>query len=145
MFFRFLILEFLIFGMAHSLFAQNGKKNSVIVVANKGSELTDIDMVRLKKIYLGKLKSLPSGEKIMPIDQKGKKIRDIFYKKVVGKPDNEIKAYWAKLIFTGRGNAPRQLQNDRDVIDLVKREQTAIGYISSEHADSNVKVIMRIP
>jgi len=36
--------------------------------------------------------------------------RDDFYNKVTGKSAAQMKAYWSKIIFTGKANHPRKLQ-----------------------------------
>jgi hypothetical protein len=63
----------------------------------------------LQDIFLGKTARFPDGSQAVPVDQsEGTIVRDEFYNKLVGKSAAQMKAYWSKIIFTGRGQPPRR-------------------------------------
>lgn len=117
----------------------------LVVVAAKDSTLKELSKSQIQKIYLGKVKTLPSGDAIVPLDQNNEKLKRKFYSKVIGKNGSALKAYWARLIFTGRGQPPQQLIDDNDVINFVKEEKTSIGYISLSSVDDSLIILYKVP
>jgi ABC-type phosphate transport system substrate-binding protein len=62
----------------------------------------------------------------------------------VGKSVAEVNAYWAKLLFTGRASPPRSLTDSETVLQVVRENRNAIGYIESEYADDTVRVVGKV-
>jgi len=113
----------------------------VAVIVNPGNSatLSDSDISRL---FLGKLKKFPSGTKAVPVNLKfGSATRNEFEKKVLKKSSSQIKAYWSKLVFSGKGKPPKELGSDADILALVASEANAVGYIDAASVTDKVKVI----
>lgn len=130
-------LSALLFSLAASTsFAET----SVIVSANNPNAAIDQNLI--SKIFLGKTKKFPDGTQALPVDQdEGSSVRDEFNKTVLGKSDSQLKSYWSRLIFTGKGTPPSQSGNDAEVKGLVANNPNLIGYIDSASVDSSVKVV----
>jgi len=114
-----------------------------IVNVNNTSQLSENDISRL---FLGKLKQDEKGNKIEPVNHKfGSKVRDEFEAKALGKSSKQIKAYWSKRVFSGKGKPPKELLNDQEVIAIVSNNKNTIGYIdaNSFNENKNIKVIKR--
>jgi len=90
---------------------------------------------------LGKSKKFPGGSLALPIDIKSGDVKAEFTRKVLGKSESQIKAYWSKLLFTGKGRAPQVVDSDADVLDLVSSNPSIIGYVNENSVKDNVKVI----
>ena len=56
-----------------------------------------------------------------------------------------MKAYWSRLIFTGKGIPPPIAESTEDVIDMISEELNYIGYVNAEDTDNNVKVLLTLP
>ena len=73
---------------------------SVIVHPSNGSSF---DTSTINRIFTGKEKSFSNGNKAIPVSQEpGNPITDEFNSKALNKSSAQLKAYWSKLIFTGR-------------------------------------------
>ena len=93
-------------------------------------------------IFLGKLTKLPDGTRVTVIEHKdGDPVKDEFYEKVVGKTPSQLKAYWAKLVFTGEGVPPKEYAGDKSVLERVAATPGGIGYVSDKPGDNSVKVL----
>jgi ABC-type phosphate transport system substrate-binding protein len=115
-------------------------ETSVIVSSNNGN--ASIDKNTISKIFLGKSKSFPDGSQALPIDQnEGTTAREAFNSNILGKSASQLKSYWSRLIFTGKGTPPKQSGNDSDVKALVSNNPNMIGYIDSSAVDGSVKVV----
>jgi ABC-type phosphate transport system substrate-binding protein len=111
----------------------------IISSANSNASIASGDIT---KIFLGKSKKFPDGSQAVPIDQDdGTPARDAFNEKVLGKSDSQLKSYWSRLIFTGKGTPPKQSGSDADVKALIAKNPNMIGYIDASAVDGSVKVV----
>jgi ABC-type phosphate transport system substrate-binding protein len=117
-------------------------ETAVIVSASNGN--TSIDKTTVSKIFLGKSKSFPDGSQAVPVDQgDGSTIRNLFNSQILGKSDSQLKSYWSRLIFTGKGTPPKQVGNEGEVKKLVANNPNTIGYIDASTVDNSVKVLYK--
>ena len=86
--------------------------------------------------YLGKTKT-PT-----PINFTEKNaLRDEFYARACKKDPVQVQAMWGKLIFTGTGTPPAEVDSAAAMKKAVAADPNAIGYIDRKDADASVKVI----
>lgn len=112
---------------------------AVIVNPANGDTITKDD---IQKIYLAKTKTFPGGKTANAVDQaEGSKIRVDFLTKVIDKDEAQMKSYWSRLIFTGKGVPPQVVASDADVKAIVKKDPNAIGFIDVVSVDDGVKVV----
>lgn len=113
-----------------------------IVVIVHPSNASDLDKNIVKKIYLGKTKSFSNGKKVQPFDlQNGSDTRNSFLQALLSKSGSQYKAYWSKLLFTGKGKPPAEKSSEEDIVNEVAGNPSAIGYIDSSKVTDAVKVI----
>lgn len=114
----------------------------VTVIANKSLSIDNISSKQAKKLWLGKLKKL-GGTNVVVVDQTfGSKVFDDFYSKIVKKKPRQLKAYWAKITFTGKGFPPKQLKDDTAIINWVAQNPGALGYVDSSAVNDTVKSLL---
>jgi ABC-type phosphate transport system substrate-binding protein len=112
----------------------------VVVVVSAKSPLKELSLDQLSGIFLGKIAVLPNGMRISPIDQsEGVATRDTFYTQYIGKSPTQVRAYWSKLIFSGRGQPPRSAHDDETVKRLLAEHPDWIGYIDRSALDGSVR------
>jgi ABC-type phosphate transport system substrate-binding protein len=129
-------------GLTLSLCASVSLADVVAVVSSK-SPVTAISKNQVVDIFLGRANRFPDGEEAQPIDQaEGSAARDEFYARFAGKSAAQIKAHWAKIIFTGRGHPPANVSNSIEVKKLVIKNPRAIGYIEKSTVDGSVRVLL---
>jgi hypothetical protein len=113
----------------------------VIVNSNNNASISDNEISRL---FLGKLKKYANGEKASPINQKfGSKVRKEFEQKVLKKRASQVKAYWSKQIFSGKGKPPKELSSDKEILTQVASNKAAIAYIDAASVNGSVKVVRK--
>lgn len=115
----------------------------VKVIVNSSVRVT-VTMQDIEDIFLGKQTTLPGGIKVAPVDQ-AEDIRNEFYKKIAKKDPAQLKAYWSRLIFTGKGMPPKELASDAEVIRYVANNPGAIGYVSGNAQLRGVNVVLTAP
>lgn len=116
--------------------------DDVVAVVSARSPVTALNAAQVADIFLGKTNRFPDGSPAVPIDlPEESPARDRFYAEYTGKSPAQVKAYWSKIIFTGRGQPPRQASNGAEAKKLVADNPSAIAYIDSRLVDSSVRVL----
>ena len=114
---------------------------NVAVIVNSGNSAA-IDEGDISRIFLGKVKNFSSGEKVTLINlEYNQPTREEFEQKVLNKSASQVKAYWSKLMFSGKGKPPKELATDKDILAFVAANPGAIGYVAEGSVDGSVKVV----
>jgi ABC-type phosphate transport system substrate-binding protein len=115
----------------------------LVVIVSARSPLAALKQDQVADIFLGQVAALPEAGEIKALDQQiGSRERDEFYLKVAAKTPPLLKAYWSKMIFTGRGHPPRQVPGNLAVRKLVAENPALIGYIDRSALDASVKPVL---
>jgi ABC-type phosphate transport system substrate-binding protein len=115
----------------------------VIVSARSPVEAMRADQVAA--IFLGQAPRFPNGAVATALDQPlGSPERDGFYLRVAGKTPALLKAHWSKMVFTGRGQPPRELAGSAAVRKAVAEDPALIGYIEREALDPSVRQVLLV-
>lgn len=112
-----------------------------VVVVGSNSSISTTTKSDIVKVFLGKKKEL-GGVKVIPIDQsQDSAARMSFYEDTVKKSEAQLKSYWSRLIFTGKGQAPQEVGSGSEVKSMISSNPNIIGYIDESNVDGSVKVI----
>lgn len=118
----------------------------VAIVVSPDSPIASLTREDVEKIFLGKTKKFPDGSSAMPLDLgEGNAVREEFYSKVINKTASQLNSYWSRLIFTGKGQPPRSVEDADELLDEVGDEVEAVGYVDASLVDDRVKVVLTIP
>jgi ABC-type phosphate transport system substrate-binding protein len=129
-------------GLALSLNAGRAGAEVVAVVSARNPVAT-MSKNEIVDIFLGKTSRFPDGSAALPIDQAERSpVRDEFYLRFAGKSAAQLKAHWSKIIFTGRGQPPREVADGVEVKRYLAQNPRAIGYIDEKQVDASVKVLL---
>jgi ABC-type phosphate transport system substrate-binding protein len=114
----------------------------VVVVVSVKSPITALSKSQVADLFSGKTNRFPNGIQAIPVDQaEGSRTRDEFYMKIAGKTAAQIKAYWSRIIFTGRGQPPKSVANSIEMKKRLVENPAAIGYIEDTMVDESVRVL----
>ena len=115
----------------------------VVAVVGARSPITNLSKNEVMAIFLGKRTRFPDGSSAVPIDQsEGSAAREEFYSQYADMSAAQIKAFWSKIIFTGRGQPPKAVANAEEAKKLVATNPNAITYIDRTMLDTSVKVVL---
>lgn len=123
-----------------ALLSATAASTEIVVVVNPKNPASRMFSDQASQFFLGK------SNMFVPLDQAEKSpIRAEFYQKLSGKDISQVKAAWAKIIFTGKGVMPAELHSTAEVKKAVAADLNAIGYIEKSAVDDSVKVILTLP
>lgn len=117
----------------------------MVVIVSARSPVASLRPDQVADIFLGQAGHFPGGGEAVALDLGlGSPLRDEFYAKVASKSPALLKAYWTKMIFTGRGRPPREAPNSAAVRKQVADNPALIGYIDRAALDSSVRAVLVI-
>ncbi len=117
----------------------------VALVVSSKSTVSALTADQAADIFLGRATSFPGGESAVPLDQsESSTVRAEFYTKAAGKTAAQLKAFWSKQIFTGKGRPPKEVPDSQAVRQLVASNPNMVGYIDKSAVDASVKVVLNI-
>jgi hypothetical protein len=110
----------------------------IVVIVNPKNPATRMFSEQAAQFFVGK------SSLFTPVEHTEGPLRNEFSQKVLGKDTSQVKAAWSKLVFTGKGNAPKEFASSADVKKAVAADVNAIGYIEKSAVDDSVKVILTV-
>lgn len=113
----------------------------IAVVVSKSSPVNKLTKDQVQDIFLSKKTSYPDGGSAVPLDNKESDVRDKFYDSVLEKTSAQVKSYWSKVIFTGKGTPPKEFDNSTEIKKIVASNPATIGYIDKSKVDASVKIV----
>jgi ABC-type phosphate transport system substrate-binding protein len=121
--------------MIFAVLAAGVRAEDIVVIVNPAAK--PVSKEQIADVYLGR------SAELTPIDQTvGSSIYVQFYKKATGRDAAQIKAIWSRILFTGRGQPPKQLPDSAAVKKSVAANPNAVGYIEKSAVDATVKVAL---
>jgi ABC-type phosphate transport system substrate-binding protein len=117
--------------------AAQAAEPEVVVIGNPAAQTLTKEQVA--DLFLGK----NQGMKLLDLPNSAP-VKAEFYQKVSGHDLSQVKATWARLIFTGKAQAPKEVADAAAVKKAVAADPKALGYIQKSEVDSSVKVLLTL-
>jgi ABC-type phosphate transport system substrate-binding protein len=124
-------------GLTFTAAFQQARADVVVIVSAHST--ANITAKEISRVYLGEHNTMTPVDIANPSPA-----RREFYAKVIGKDEAQVKARWSKLVFTGKGSAPKELPTGADVVKAVAADPNAIGYVDSSFVNLTVKIILKV-
>ncbi|HET8731077.1 MAG TPA: hypothetical protein VFM34_08220 [Moraxellaceae bacterium] len=132
---RFLLM------MSWLCLATTALADDVVVIVNPANTVI-LSQKDIANIFLGKTSSFPDGKPAKALSlQDGSPVRDDFNRKFLKKTNQQLDAYWASLIFTGRVTPPRQVATEAEMRALVEANRDFIGFVRESTAGDKVRTV----
>jgi ABC-type phosphate transport system substrate-binding protein len=126
---------FILFLWSIALLPAAASSAAVKVVVHGSNPVTAITKAKTADLFLKRVTRWDNGRVVTPVDLSEKSpARAAFSRELMGKEVAWVKSYWQKMIFSGRATPPVELSSDAEVLDLVRGNQDAIGYVSETAA-----------
>jgi ABC-type phosphate transport system substrate-binding protein len=127
------------------LLAAGAARAELVVIVSSKNPLKAISAEQVANLFLGKAAEFPGGARAVPLDQsEGSPLRDAFYQKTSGMAPVQMKTYWARMLFTGRGQPPVESGDSGAIRRLVADNPDLVGYIDRSALDSSVHAVLTL-
>ena len=118
----------------------------VYVIVSAQSPVRSLAQKDVLALYTGRTRTVPGGDVTTPLDQqRDGPARADFYQALTGMDIARINSYWARLHFTGQVQPPQAVGDDTAVIQRLRADPGAIGYVVHEPQNPAVRVVLRLP
>ncbi len=113
----------------------------IVVIVHPSNDST-ITPKTIENIYLGKTRKFPNGQKAVPISLLRSADETVaFTEFYLQKTGNQLRSYWARMLFAGEGSPPIEYEDSEAIKKLVASNPEYIGFISADTVDNSVKVV----
>lgn len=119
----------------------------VLVVASPQSPLVGISPTEVKSLFLGN--PIQGGNlDFRPLDRmalEANSLKSSFLDRVMMMKPGEMKAYWSRKIFTGRGTPPPEAKTIEQVREWLSKEPLIVTYVTKEEFDpKSMKLLLEV-
>jgi len=140
------LLLALCLGPALALVPNAAPAAELAVIVSARSNISMLSADQVAEIFLFQTNRFPNGNEVVPIDQDlGSPLRNEFYSKVTHRTPALVKAHWARLIFTGRGQPPAEVDGNAAMRRMIAENPGMIGYVERTALDSSVRAVLIVP
>lgn len=122
--------------------ANESLNDDIVVIVSSLSAVKALTRSHVEAIFLGRMQQFPNGHSAVPIDQaEDSAVREHFNLGVLGRTAAQMRIYWSRILFTGRGRPPRSVASNEDMLQAVAADVQAIGYIERRFVNDSVVVV----
>ena len=133
----------LLAAVAMAMLAATACASGLVAIVSNRIPVAAMRPDQVAAIFLGQCARFPDGRAAVALDQPaGSRLRDQFYDRVAGKSPALLRAYWSKMVFTGRGQPPREARDSVAVRNAVAGNPSLIGYIDASALDASVRPVL---
>lgn len=132
-------------GLLAGLTVQSFAYAEHVIVVSAKSNVSSLSKEQVADIYLGNAKEFPGGGQALPLLLASGATRAEFFEKILGKNEAQAKAIWSRLVFSGKGSAPREMPDSAEVVKLISANPNCIGLIEKSAVNASVKVVLSNP
>jgi hypothetical protein len=116
---------------------------NLVFVANINSAI-EPDELDMQAIMRGSQGNWPNGSPIVLVlpGKKAETYEQVSHH-IFGETGVMMQRRWLKLVFSGRGNPPRYVDSEKEIVDLVLNTPGAAAVIRAQYHDSLTKLLVR--
>ena len=105
---------------------------AIAIVTRAGGPIVELDHAELSRLALGQQKTLDDGTPVRFADLAPGPVRERFYRQVAQRNPAQMRAYWSRIVFTGRGSPPPAARSGQQLREWLARDASLIGYLPYE-------------
>jgi len=116
--------------------------NTLTVVANEKGAPAEIKMSELKSVLMGEKQRWSNGKKVViALMKTSTPLGTIVSKKIYDMSGDEVKGFWLKISFAGKGDVPKFCNTPEELLAYVSENEGAIGILDKMTDTHDVKVV----
>lgn len=119
-------------------------EDSIVVVVSASSPVQQLSRANINALYLGTLASNEVAHQLRPLDLEDGSARDSFYSYLANRSRNQLRAYWSRMVFTGRGKPPRAYTLEA-VRQALQTDPSVIAYLPRSELNDDMRALLTLP
>lgn len=115
----------------------------VYVVVHEDNPVRSLTHKNVVDIFMGRSRAFSNGQYALPFDlPRDSAGRQLFYQLLTGLSLAQVNSYWSRLMFTGQTMPPVPLPGEAVMLDVIRQNPGAIGYVTSEPTGKGVRIVL---
>jgi hypothetical protein len=115
----------------------------IYIIVQAGNPLRSLTQKEAVDLFMGRSRAFANGDFALVFDlPRDSPQRSAFYLALTGMNQAQVNSYWSRLMFSGQSMPPQPLPDETAMIDIVKRNPSAIGWLSKEPTDKQVRTVL---
>lgn len=112
------------------------------IIVHPDNPAAAVDAARLRDAYLKKTAEWNDGRAIRAIDLSPRHgVRELFGRRVLKKTPTQLRYYWNRQVFSGKGVPPTQVDSPKAAVEYVMSHPGAVAYVPIDVDPGEAKVI----
>lgn len=117
----------------------------IYVIVNATNAIRPLSNKETIDLFMGRTRTYPNGDYVLACDlPRDHASRVTFYRALTGMTQAQLNSYWSRLMFTGQVMPPQTIGSEAAMLEMVKRNPGAIGYMGQEPQDKGVRVVLTV-
>lgn len=117
--------------------------SDIAVVVNIENSVQELTPKQISDIFLGRRRTFPSGDPVLVLErERNSPLRKNFFQSLNGMTLKRLNAYWARLQFSGEVQPPPVLPDNESLLQTIRDNPDAIGYVDATYVDDSVKIVL---
>lgn len=128
------------------LLAQDTLAGEMAVIVHPATNVRSVTQEEVANYFLLPGLKWADGAPVRAFDLRNPpSVRSDFYQTISGKTLPNLRIYWARLIFTGQGYPPKELESVTEILMKVSETPGAIAYVPAQYVHSGVRILLIVP
>jgi hypothetical protein len=113
------------------------------LVVQAGNPQPALTQKQALDLFMGRSRSFANGEFALVFDlPRDSPQRAAFYLALTGMGPAQVNSYWSRLMFSGQSMPPQPLPDEAAMVDIVKRNPSALGWLTREPTDRQLRTVL---
>lgn len=115
------------------------------VLINDDVESKAIDSTFLSQVFAMQIRKWPNGVAIhvYTLPTNSQQHRQFVIEKLKIQT-HQLDRIWNRMLFTGTGKAPTVVNTEREMVEVIRSQPGAVGYVSREYPAEGVRVLEEV-
>jgi hypothetical protein len=126
------------------LLAQAHAEDNIVVVVSASSPVQQLSRANISALYFGTLADNEVADQLRPLDLEDGAARDSFYSYLANRSRNQLRAYWSRMVFTGKGKPPRAYTLEA-IRQALRTDPRVIAYLPRGELNDDMRALLTLP
>lgn len=115
------------------------------VVVQTGNPQPALTQKQAVDLFMGRNRAFANGDVAQVFDlPRDNPLHGAFYQALTGMSPAQVNSYWSRLMFSGQSLPPKALADEAAMVDMVRRNPKALGWLSKEPTDKALRVLLEL-
>lgn len=115
------------------------------ILLNNDVSVATLDFTYLNQIFAMQVRKWPNGQAIQvySLPNSNNLHREFVIERLRIQP-HQLDRIWNRMLFTGTGKPPTVVSSEDDMLNMIRSNSGAIGYVSSDYPADGVKLLEEV-